>query len=133
MDKGDLASAMAHLLRAQKAWGQAKSLTRSASIQRINFQRVYPRFLLADDNNFVRQAVSRQVKNAFKHCSLCECVDGTEAANELKNNHDNYDYAILDNQMPGMEGIEVIRVGRAFERTRGLHRLTMICTADCAR
>lgn len=99
---------------------------RSLSIERLYSQKRAKKFLVADDNEFVRKAIVRQIKSTFKGCAVAECVNGKEVTEEVKTKHAEYDYILLDVNMPIMNGVEAAKKIREFESRTRLRRLKII-------
>jgi CheY-like chemotaxis protein len=92
------------------------------------------RFVLADDNHFVRKVVRRQLHTIFSDCQTDECDNGAEALEKVCASHDSYHCLILDNQMPCLDGLEATRRIRAFEKEKrlGLTPILRIELSSCS-
>jgi len=78
--------------------------------------------LVADDNELCRNAVVGLLEKQIH--KITECENGKEAFEKLKTKH--YDLAIIDYQMPEMNGIETIKKVREYERTHSVSKPTSI-------
>jgi PAS domain S-box-containing protein len=79
------------------------------SEERMDDQRL--RILVADDDEVDRLAVRRALLKAELHVQLVEVADGTAALAALL--REPFDCALLDFQMPGRDGLQVLREARA--------------------
>ena len=73
--------------------------------------------LVCDDDAAIRFIVSRIIKDSFG-CTVRECADGVEALDWLA--REKFAFAILDIEMPTMNGVETLEEIRASEATRDL-------------
>ena len=69
---------------------------------------------MVDDNDFCRNAVVRLLERYER--KVMGCIDGFQALAEIKQNLRRYNFAIIDYQMPGMNGIKLIQEIRECER-----------------
>ena len=84
------------------------------------------RVLLADDNPTNRRVVQAQVAHCGMH--VAEAEDGTAALHALRRaakTHQPFDLAILDGQMPGLDGFEVAAAVRADPALAGMRLLLL--------
>lgn len=58
---------------------------------------------------------------------MSSCINGMQALNKVKNTQ--FDLAIVDYQIPGMNGIELIKEIREYERQNALIPMTILCTS----
>lgn len=83
------------------------------------------RILVCDDSEFIRKLVKRELESRY---DMEIFNDGAEAYEHLKEGDTNFDFAIIDGEMPGMTGWELV------EKTKselGLEDLpTVILTAS---
>lgn len=82
---------------------------------------------MADDCEFVRNVLKNQIKTFTTDCRINETSDGEMALEYYKTNYSRIDIAIIDNQMPKMDGIELIKKIREFEHENSLARLSILC------
>ncbi len=83
--------------------------------------------LVADDNDFCKNAVVRLMQKYTTRVTACE--DGMRALVVFKNTFPGFDLAILDYQMPKLDGIALIGAIRDFEAEHGNpKRVTIIRT-----
>ncbi len=59
------------------------------------------RILICDDSEFVRKVIKRELEGRFE---IEIFMDGQEAYEYLKNNDTAFDFAIIDGEMPNMDG-----------------------------
>ncbi len=83
------------------------------------------RILVAEDNAVNQRLIVRLLERGGHEVTLA--ADGIEALEEL--NRRPFDVVLLDVQMPGMDGLEVIRRWREHERTTGTHTPVIALTA----
>lgn len=83
--------------------------------------------LVADDTECVRSALVRQIKLIDGKHNITECENGLKALEILKDRHDTFHLAIIDNRMPDMNGSEVIHSVRNFEQEKNLKQLAILC------
>ena len=69
------------------------------------------RLLVADDDEVDRLAVRRTLLKAGLNAQLVEMGDGTSALTALL--EQSFDCALMDFQLPGQDGLEVLRKVRA--------------------
>lgn len=67
------------------------------------------RILVAEDDRDLNSVISRKLMNDGNHVD--SCLNGLVALDKLT--HGNYDVAVLDIMMPGMNGLELVRRLRA--------------------
>lgn len=79
--------------------------------------------LVADDDPIFRALI--QAKLSKFNCTLLEAADGAEAWNHTRSN--TLDLAIVDYDMPGLDGIGLIRCLRGHKATR--HIPIIMCTS----
>ncbi|MDH4167272.1 MAG: response regulator [Gammaproteobacteria bacterium] len=80
------------------------------------------RILVVDDNEINREILSQHLKNW--HVEVTEAATGPQALARLQeaaNAGDSFDLVVLDNQMPGMSGMDVIRAVRSTPALRDLN------------
>lgn len=68
------------------------------------------RILIADDHDIVRQGLTTILEKSHKIKIVASCNNGTDALNWLRNN--NCDVALIDVSMPGMNGIDLLKLLR---------------------
>jgi len=85
-----------------------------------------PRVLMVDDDPVIRKIARSVLEKAGFRCS--EAGDGAEAL-ECLNAHEDYDLMILDVNMPGMGGKEVLQHVRSSVRTAGLPVIVLTASA----
>ncbi len=84
--------------------------------------------LLADDSKDNRVLIHAFLKNTG--CRIDDAENGAIAVGKLKAG--NYDLVLMDIQMPVMDGLEAIRVIRAWERDRNLARIPILALTASA-
>ena len=84
--------------------------------------------LLVDDDSEVRAATAEMLR--YVGHDVIEAAGGREALDRLDRERDGVDLMIVDYVMPGMNGLEVARLGRL--RRPGLHILFVTGFADTA-
>ena len=80
--------------------------------------------LIVDDNDLCMSAVARLMKQYTK--KLSTCINGMQALDKIKSTQ--FDIAIIDYQMPGMDGTELIKEIRKHEKQNALTPMTILCT-----
>ena len=97
-------------------------------------QKMYPykitshrSILIADDSVLVRSALVQQITNSVPGIVITECDRGDSALETLKEIHETIELAILDNQMPSMDGVDVIKHIREYEDERNLKKIPILC------
>jgi len=83
------------------------------------------RILVAEDNAVNQRLIVRLLERGGHEVTLAS--NGIEALDAL--NRQQFDVVLLDVQMPGMDGLEVIRRWREHERTTGTHTPVIALTA----
>ncbi|HME09605.1 MAG TPA: ATP-binding protein [Bryobacteraceae bacterium] len=83
------------------------------------------RILVAEDNAVNQRLIVRLLERGGHEVTLAS--NGIEALDAL--NRQQFDVVLLDVQMPGMDGLEVIRRWREQERTTGTHTPVIALTA----
>ena len=63
--------------------------------------------LLADDHPIFRKGLKALIEDHYKHCTIVEVDNGLDAIEKL--NYESFTICILDIDMPGKSGIEVLR------------------------
>ncbi|WP_022670284.1 diguanylate cyclase [Hippea alviniae] len=63
------------------------------------------RILVCDDSSFIQKMVKRELESSFE----VEVFSNGEEAYEFLKNDSNFDFAIIDGEMPGMDGWELIK------------------------
>ncbi len=86
-----------------------------------------PKVLVADDNEFCKNAVRRLMQRYTSR--ITTCADGLKALIVFKNEFPNFDIAVLDYQMPQIDGISLISAMRNHEAAHGecKKRVTILC------
>lgn len=87
------------------------------------------RVLIADDNRTNRKILEVMVRNLGAELTLCE--DGPQAFAQWQS--EDFDLLLLDINMPGMAGTEVMRAIRADETARGLSPVPSLAITANAR
>lgn len=67
------------------------------------------RILIVDDEEIVRRSYLRALSGA--RCSVTETTNGSEALEMMGNQE--FDVVLLDQRMPGMDGMSVLRTIKA--------------------
>ena len=75
-----------------------------------------PRVLVVDDATINRKICSRKVKKLLPSVEITECANGKSCVEEYVHDHANIMGIFLDYHMPGMDGDEVARKIREFEK-----------------
>ncbi len=65
--------------------------------------------LLADDNKGVRDGLLENFRARFPDYRIEAVIDGTSADERLSNGASNIALAVLDNNMPGIKGLDLIK------------------------
>ena len=86
------------------------------------------RILLADDSHDNRMLIEAYLKKT-RH-TVDHAEDSLIAVEKVKSKH--YDLVLMDIQMPVMDGYTAVRTIRAWERTRGLARMSIIALTASA-
>lgn len=76
------------------------------------------RVLIAEDN-FINRLFLTKLLEEVHQCWIMAADDGLKALDLLKN--DKFDCVLMDGHLPGMDGVEVVRKFRAFERQQGIY------------
>ena len=79
------------------------------------------RLLIAEDDRMTADTLAKRLKE--EHYAVDVCYNGTDALDYLRGT--DYDVAVMDIMMPGMDGIEVLR----RIREAGCHTPVMLLTA----
>ena len=75
------------------------------------------RVLIAEDN-FINRLFLTKLLEEVHQCWIMAADDGIKALNLLKS--DKFDCVLMDGHLPGMDGLEVVKSFRAFEREQGI-------------
>ena len=93
----------------------------------------FPRVLIVDDMPAVRSIIREMLQN-FGFSSIEEAEDGEEAWQVIRDNASNakgeqsYGLILTDWLMPGIEGVDLVRKIRAWEKTQ--HLLVLMITSQ---
>ncbi|MCX7184164.1 MAG: response regulator transcription factor [Nitrosospira sp.] len=79
------------------------------------------RVLLADDHSLLRNGLKRLFSETADIVVVAEAVDGPDALEKMR--HGGWDVALLDVNMPGMNGLEVLR---RIMANNASHRVLML-------
>ena len=85
-----------------------------------------PKILIAEDDAFFRDAMERLLQIAGYETRSCSC--GKEAVARLA--EEVFDILITDFQMPGMDGLELIRKARNMDPTMAMILMTGVPPED---
>ena len=78
------------------------------------------RALVADDNEVNCRVLHEQITSwGMRSDSFATCEEALQALREANDGGDAYHFALLDHQMPGMDGAELARAIKADEQIRG--------------
>jgi DNA-binding NarL/FixJ family response regulator len=66
-----------------------------------------PKFLIVDDSQMFRSVLAKVLKKNWPDAAIIEAADGAQAG--VANNLENPDIILLDLNMPGRDGYEVIK------------------------
>ncbi len=64
--------------------------------------------LIADDHMVVREGLKQILKNLCSQYEIEEAKDGNEALHKIKT--DDFDFVILDISMPGLTGLDILKI-----------------------
>jgi two-component system invasion response regulator UvrY len=81
------------------------------------------RVLLADDHSLLRNGLKRLFSETADIVVVAEAVDGPDALEKMR--HGEWDVALLDVNMPGMNGLEVLRRIMAHDAQNRVLMLSM--------
>ncbi|MFA5629244.1 MAG: response regulator transcription factor [Dehalococcoidales bacterium] len=70
--------------------------------------------LITDDHPIVRQGLKQLLKETYESIVIDEAGNGTEALDKIKDQK--YDIVLLDIAMPGLNGLEVLKEVRKFDK-----------------
>jgi len=76
------------------------------------------KLLTVDDSSIVRKIIRTATRTL--EMDLDEAQNGYEALEKLKDNNGQYDLIMLDCNMPGMSGLEVLREIKSNEKYAGI-------------
>lgn len=76
------------------------------------------RILIAEDN-FINRLFLTKLLEEVHQCWIMTAEDGLKALELLKN--DKFDCVLMDGHLPGLDGVEVVRLFRAYERQQGIY------------
>ena len=76
------------------------------------------RLLVVDDSTINRKICSRKIKQLVPAVEITECANGQRCLEEYQHDYNNIIGIFLDFHMPGMDGDEVARKIREFEKTQ---------------
>jgi two-component system chemotaxis response regulator CheY len=70
-----------------------------------------PRVLVVDDSGTMRKIIVKGLREAgFEDCEFCEAADGASALEALRKQ--DFDLVLSDINMPGMDGLALVRHAR---------------------
>jgi CheY-like chemotaxis protein len=102
-----------------------------AMVERLIRCCIPARVLIVDDSSTMRSIV-RKVLSASRYTfDVAEATNGHEAITELKNGA--FDVVILDYNMPGLNGLEILRAIRTMELNIGVVMMTTTVDDGIAR
>lgn len=93
------------------------ALSRNINKLQLHTPATRPRILIADDEEDVSVSLKRRIDRDIE-TDVVLTFDGDQAYDLLKNNH--FDLAIMDINMPGMDGLQVIEKIRAANKNTPL-------------
>jgi two-component system response regulator len=73
--------------------------------------------LLVDDSAEELMIVTRAIKKSRPDCSIETAIDGSEALLRFKTGKP-FSIILLDLKLPGMDGLDILRYIRTYEKTR---------------
>ncbi len=76
------------------------------------------RVLIAEDN-FINRLFLTKLLEEVHQCWIMTADDGLKALDLLKS--DKFDCVLMDGHLPGLDGVEVVRQFRTYERQQGIH------------
>lgn len=76
------------------------------------------RILIAEDN-FINRLFLTKLLEEVHQCWITTAEDGLKALELLKT--DKFDCVLMDGHLPGLDGMEVVRLFRAYERQQGIY------------
>ena len=88
-----------------------------------------PHILLIEDHRVVAEAIKETLELEGWNVTLCG--DGAAAVRWLASNA-NYDLMMLDNHLPNLDGLEVVRYARGLEHRKGMP-IIMFSASECSR
>lgn len=106
-----------YLVSMLKSMMKKQSAVRTEPIEEMKLE-----VLVADDNKLCRNAVVSLLERHVSSVTVCD--NGQKALQCLTAKH--YDLALIDYQMPEMDGIETIRRLREYEKTHLMTKATFI-------
>jgi PAS domain S-box-containing protein len=68
--------------------------------------------LLIEDNKFDREVFKRSFNSAGVACEITECVRAEEALELVRDDVSRFDVAVIDNNLPGITGLELCKIIR---------------------
>jgi len=81
-----------------------------------------PRILLVEDSEHDRRFFRRIIEKAEEKIELTECSDAESALERLRDGH--FDLMVADLNMPGMDGVELVRQAQDYLHDTGVMILT---------
>ena len=80
--------------------------------------------IIIDDSEITRNLICNIFKNNSKINNISIANDGLDAINKICNNINGYDIVFIDNQMPNLNGIQVIKLLRGINFNKIIFGIT---------
>ena len=116
IDKYYLLNILTHTIKWQ-------SLYKEIPISNENEKKI--NILIVDDNDLCRHAIVRLL-NKYEH-QVTPCSDGEYALKKISEDINGYNLAMIDYHMPNMNGIELIKHIKNYERIKNMDPMDIIC------
>ena len=127
-DKSAREAAKKEVSRAQAASGAAAADGAVDARPRLEKSAKNLRILVAEDTFENRELVSELLKR--RGHTVVGVADGREALDALE--RESFDVVLMDEQMPGMDGLEATRTIREKEKSTGRHQVIVALTGNVA-
>ena len=88
------------------------------------------RVLVVEDDDFMRDCTAMQLRDDLGVGRVEEAADGVEGQQKLTVEGERFTHALIDLQMPRLDGLQCIRNVRGWEATHGTHVRAIAYTAN---